>query len=477
VNVHLFFSALRARCGLFALVLITTVLAATVVSLLLPKSYRATASLLVDAYKEEQSLTLSAVLAPQRERISYLQTQMDIITSKRVARKVVQDLKLAESPTSRAAFAEATGGEGSIEDWLAENLLRWLKVQTSQSNVIQVSFTAADPRFSALVTNAFAKAYIDTTLELRVEPMKQAAVWFDEQLKSLRATLEDAQAKLTDYHRQQGIISADERLDVENVLLGELSSQLAKVQDHTLDLATRERQARAFLKRGASPDRLPDVLSNAGIQRLNADLLQAEVKLRQLATQYGANHPQYQRQLSENQGLREKLDAEMKKVVAGIENANRQSGQRAAELRGAMATQRARLLELKEHRNDLTVLTRNVESAQRTYDAAMQRAVVSQVEARASQTNVALLNPAVAPRRPSHPNVALNIALSVLVGTMLGMGLVILMEMFDRRVRSPDDLGNELDVPLLAVLNARLPARKPLLGRLTGPRRAVPNPG
>lgn len=477
MNLKLFLSALRARCGVLALVLLTTVLAATVVSLVLPKSYRATASLLVDAYKDEQSLTLSTVLIPQRERINYLQTQTDIITSQRVARKVVQDLKLAESPTSRAAFEEATGGQGSIEDWLAENLLKWLKVHTSQSNVVQVSFTAADPRFSALVTNAFAKAYIDTTLELRVEPMKQAAVWFDEQLKSLRASLEDAQAKLTDYHRQQGIISADERLDVENGLLGELSSQLARVQDHTFDLATRERQARGFLKRGASPDRLPDVLSNASVQRLNADLLQGEVKLQQLATQYGANHPQYQRQLSENRGLREKLDAEMKKVVAGIENAKRQSGQREAELRGAMASQRARLLELKEHRNELTVLTRNVESAQRTYDAAMQRAVVSQVEARASQSNVALLNPAVAPREPSHPKVALNIALSVLVGTMLGIGLVVLMEMFDRRVRSPDDLGNELNVPLLGVLNAWQSAGNPLLGRSSGARGALPSPG
>jgi succinoglycan biosynthesis transport protein ExoP len=123
------------------------------------------------------------------------------------------------------------------------------------------------------------------------------------------------------------------------------------------------------------------------------------------------------------------------------------------------------------------VLTRNVESAQRTYDAAMQRAVVSQVEARASQTNVALLNPAVAPRGPSHPKVALNIALSVLVGTMLGVGMAILLELLDRRVRGPSDLDQGQNVPLLAVLNARLPARKPLLGRSSGARGALPSPG
>jgi len=473
VNLNLFLSALRARLGVFAVVLAATILAATVVSLLLPKSYKATASILVDANKDEQSL--SNVLIPPRERIGYMQTQMDIITSARVARKVVQDLKLAESPASQAAFEKEAGGTGSIENWLAENLLRRLKVETSQSSVIQVSFSSADPRFSALVTNAFAKAYINTMLELRVEPMQQAAVWFDEQLKSLRANLEDAQAKLTDYHRQQGIISADERLDVENARLGELSSQLVRTQDQTFDLDTREQQARALRKQGASPDKLPDVLANAQVQKLNADLLHGEVKLQELSTQYGANYPQYERQLSENQSLREKLDAEMRKVVAGIENSKRQSRQREAELKGAMEAQRARLLELKEHRNELTVLARNVESAQRTYEAAMQRSVISQVEGRASQTNVALLNPAVAPRRPSYPKIVLNIALSVVVGTMLGMGMAILTELLDRRVRAPSDLDQGQNVPLLAVLNGQLPAGYPLLGRLSGTRRALPN--
>ena len=119
MNLNLFLSALRARLGVFALVLAATILAATVVSLLLPKSYKATASVLVDANRDEQSL--SNVLIPPRERIGYMQTQMDIITSERVARKVVQDLKLAENPSTRAAFEEQAGGKGSIEDWLVES--------------------------------------------------------------------------------------------------------------------------------------------------------------------------------------------------------------------------------------------------------------------------------------------------------------------------------------------------------------------
>jgi chain length determinant protein EpsF len=392
-----------------------------------------------------------------------------------VARRVVQELKLAETPSLRTAFEKAAGDYGSIEDWLVENLLTKLKVETSQSSIIQVTFSSADPRYSAGVANAFAKAYIDTMLELRVEPTRQAAAWYDEQLKSLRANLEDAQAKLTNYLQREGIVSADERLDVDSTRLGALSDQVVKAQEQTFQWNARQQQAREFLKGGGSLDRLPDVLDNPFIQRLKTDLHQGEAKLNELATQYGSNYPQYQRQLSEIRSLRQKLDAEMAKVAAGIESSTRQSRQREADLMKAMAAQRARLLELKENRNEFTVLRRNVESAEKAYDTAMQRHVVSQVESRASQTNVTVLNPAAVPGKPSQPKIALNIALSLVVGTMLGIGIVILMEMSDRRVRSRSDL--DLDVPLLAVLNTWEPARNRLLGAPSGAAQALPNPG
>lgn len=468
-----FLLALRARFGAFAIVLAATVLAATVASLLLPKSYRATVSLMVDTARNEQSLgNVLPNMLPQ-EKPSYLQTQMEIITSKRVARKVVQDLKLAESPSARAAFE--AGGEGSIEDWLIEALLKKLKVETSQSSIINVTFSSSDPRFSARVADAFAKAYIDTMLELRVEPTRQAAAWYDEQLKSLRSNLEDAQAKLTNYLQREGIVSADERFDVDSTRLGALSEQVVKAQEQTFQWNAREQQALEFLKRGGSLDRLPDVLDNQFIQKLKADLLQGEARLQDLSMQYGSNYPQYQRQLSENQSLRRKLDAEMRKVVAGIASSARQSRQREGDLKNAMAAQRARLLELKENRNEFTVLRRNVESAERAYDTAMQRGVVSQVESRASQTNATVLNPAVVPSKPFQPKIALNIALSVVIGTMLGVAIVMLMEIFDRRVRLHSDL--DLDVPLLAVLNTWRPAQDRLLGRPSGSGLALPNPG
>ena len=114
-------------------------------------------------------------------------------------------------------IGSTTGGAGSFENWLADRLLKWLKIETSQSSVIQISYTSGDARFAAQAANAFAKGYIDTMLELRVEPTQRTATWFDEQLKGLRVNLEDAQAKLTEYQRQKKIVATDEKLDVGNL--------------------------------------------------------------------------------------------------------------------------------------------------------------------------------------------------------------------------------------------------------------------
>ena len=477
MNLYQFLSALRARAGAFFLLLFVTVMVAAVVSFLLPKSYTATVSLLIDA-KEEQSLNnvLRPLVLPQ-ERASYLQTQLDIITSEKVARKVARDLQLAQRPMAQQNVQEEAGTKngGSTEDKLIEGLLDNVKVDTSQSSVIRVSYTSREPRLSADIANAFAKAYIDTTLELRVEPTQKAAAWFDVQLKTLRTHLEDAQARLTDYHQKQGIVSSDERGDLESTRLTALSEQVGRAQEQTFEWKSREQQANTFADRGESPDKIPEILGNPFIQRLKEDLLHGEAKLQDLSANYGTAYPQYQRQVAENQSLRNKLDAEIKKIVAGIAGSAQQSRQREAQTRKAMDAQRARVLALKEGRNELTVLRRNVESAERAYDTAMQRSVVSQVDSRVNQTNILVLNPAVVPRNHSRPKIFLNIALSVVVGTILGIVMVMLLELLDRRVRSRSDL--ELDVPLLAVLNERVPAAQRLLGWSGKNRLRLPNPG
>jgi chain length determinant protein EpsF len=454
MNFHQFLLALRGRFWVFLSLLVATVAAAVAVTLLMPKTYEATVALLLDN-RDEQSL--SGTLPSGRERLGFMQTQIDIITSQRVARRVAEELKLADSEHVQEAFVKSKA-KGDINDWLGSGLLGKLKVNGSQSSVIQLTYSSDDPAFAAAVANAFAKAYMDTTLALRVEPTKQAASWFDDQLKLLRKDFEEAQNKLARFQKEKGIIATDERLDVENQRLAELSTQALVAQNMTY-----EAQSRSGLARGnTSQANLPEVLGNPLVQALKTDLLRAESKLQELSTRLGPNHPQYQQQASEVEALRTRVNSEIGRVVAGVQNVTAQNRAREGSLVAALAEQRKRVVEMRDAKNQAFVLTRDVETAQKAYEAALGRHLVNKVESGARQTNVTILNPATEPSDPSKPRRMINILLGFVIGTVLGLGAVFLLELLDRRVRSTTDLEAGLDVPLLGSLQPWHPSR--LLG-------------
>jgi len=447
-----FLLALRGRWTICVALFVATIAAAFLVTLVMPKTYEANTSVLVDV-KDEQMI--NTPLASPRAQLGYMQTQIDIIQSPRVAREVVQKLKLAESPGAKAAYAKS-GAHGSIEDWLADALLLQLKVDSSQSSVIQLKYLANDPRFAADVANAFADAYVETTLKLRTDPSKDAAAWFDDQLKSLRQALEDSQSKLAAFQREHGILATDERLDIENARLAELSTQVLRAQDIAIDSSSK-----LGTSRRRSSETLPEVLASPLVQTLKGELLRAEAKLQEMATRLGPNHPEYVQQQMQVRALRERLNGEMGRVVGGVESSTAQSGARVAALKAELAQQKKKVEDLRDARASASALMRDVDTAQKAYDAALQRYLVNKVESKARLTNVTVLNPAVIPNLPLRPRMPLNLALGAFVGLILGFAAVFFLELLDRRVRSTSDIEIGVEAPLIGTLLPWRPSTLP----------------
>lgn len=468
-----FLMALRARRKAFVLVLVATIVAAVAVALIVPKKYVASASVLIDA-RDEQAMT-PARISP-RERAGYVATQIDLAQSGRVAARVARDLKLAQRPGVREAFEADTGGAGSIDEWIGARLLEVLKVNTSAGNVLLLEYSSSDPKHAAEVANGFAKAYLATSLEIRTEPTREAADWFQAQMKSLRGRVTQAQARLTAFQKQKGILAVSDRVDVEASRLTELSSQLLAARNATYDFISRHQLATEVLERGVSPDAVPDVLSNAYINGVKVDLARAEARLEEASAVLGENHPAHQRIAAEIQGGREKLKAEMTKLVAGLGNAVQQSRKREQELQAAMKAQEGRIISFNEHRAELAVLTRDVDNAQRAYDAVLSRYQTTEIDSRANSTNLALLTPAIEPVHPAHPKVGLISVLSVLVGALFAAGVVYVLETLDRRVRSRGDLESRLAVPSLGRLSRWQPSGGRLLPAPMRAARALPHP-
>jgi len=183
-----FFSILRARRIMWVSLVLLTLVTTIAVSLLLPKQYKASATVVVDVKSPDpiSGAVLQGMIAP-----GYMATQVDIIQSDRVARKVLSDLRLDQSPELRDQWMSETNGNGSFESWLAERIQRNLDVRPQrESNVIHIAYVATDPRFAAAVANAFVKSYLDISLELRVERAKQYSAMFEDQAAQARIKLE-----------------------------------------------------------------------------------------------------------------------------------------------------------------------------------------------------------------------------------------------------------------------------------------------
>ena len=396
--------------------------------------------------------------------------------SNRISTQVARDLKLAQRPGVREAWEQDTGGLGSIDEWIAEGLRLKLDIDTSVSSLVLVGFSSDDPKYAAEVANGFAKAYLDTVLQLRTEPTREAAKWFDEQLKTLRTQVVQAQSRLNSYQKQKGILAEDARLDVESTRLAELSTQLMVARNATYDALSRYKQATEVVESGVSPEAIPDVLSNAHLNALKVDLSRVEGRLEQESAVLGPNHPQYLRTTAEVQALREKLKSETRKLVAGLGNAVQQSRKREADLQAAIEAQNQRLLNVKDYRIDMAAMTRDIEAAQRSYDAVLTRYMSNKIDATANTTNVMLLSPASEPIKPVHPKVGLIAGLSVVLGLLLAAGIVYVLEMLDRRVRSRYDLESRLAVPSLGRLSKWQPTGGRLLPAPMRAARALPQP-
>lgn len=438
MNFTQFLLILNARKAIILGVLLLTVAVTAVVSLLLPKEYTATTTLIIDSKSKDP---FTGQLLPSQMFPGYMATQVDVIQSSNVALKVVRDLKLADSPGTHEQFMEATEGKGEINQWLADLLLQKLDVEPSrESSVINISFSGTDPRFAAGMANAFAKTYIDTSLEMRLAPAKQTADWFDQQIVQLREKLDQAQQKLTAYQREKGLVESEERMDVETRRMGDLAGQMVAAQSAAFDASSRTRNSSS----------LPEVTNNPVVQGLKAQVAQGEGKLAELAGRVGANHPEFLRLQAEVNTYKIKLATELSTATRGVGATAGAARQRYNELSGAFDKQKAKMLGLKQQREESSLLARDLANAQQIYDSALQRYGQSRMEAQSTQTDIAVLNPAVAPTESSKPKVFLNILLSVFLGSLLGVGVGFLVELLDRRVRSGQDIAAGLDIPVLA---------------------------
>ncbi len=443
MSIQQFLLIFFARKGPALAVFAVTVLTAIGLSIILPKTYQATNTVVIDLKSPDP---IAGVVLPGMMTAGYMATQVDIVNSDRVAQRAVGLLKLEENPAVRDQWQQETQGRVSLPVWMGNLLQKNLDVKPSrESSVVNITFSAPDPTYAAAAANAFAQAYIDTTVQLKVDPAKQYASWFETQIKSQRDRLDAAQKALADFQEQSGIVISDGRLDYELQKFNELSTQLTMAQAQGTDSTSKQLLTQV--------DTLPEVMQNPLINQLKAELVRMESSLKDLSGNLGVNHPAYKRALSEQQSLKNRIADEIAHVTSAIGTAGLVSQAKVAELTTAIEEQKKKVFELRRQRDTINLLMRDVETAQRAYDGISQRYNQIALEAQSAQTNVAVLTPATPPLKHSKPKIIINTLVAIFLGGLLALALVLVQEALDPKVRSQEALSQALPIPCLGQVN------------------------
>jgi chain length determinant protein EpsF len=440
-------SVLRARWLSLLMTLLVAYGLGTAALLFLPKRYQATATVLLDVKSADpiSGLMMQGVLAASS---SYMNTQVDLIGSETIGRRVVRELGLAQVPELAEEWRKEALGSGDLEGWLAETIGKHLDVTPKrESNLLRVSYTATDPAQAARLANAYVKAYVDTTLDLRVAPARQYKEFFDSSGEQLRQALEQAQRRLSDYQQQHGLIGTEgDALDVESSRLNAMVAQLVLLQSQAADSSSRQQQAR----HGA--DAMQEALSNPLVSALRGDLQRARSRLSELESAFSDQHPQVIQLKAQISEMELRIAEETRRVSRGVDSSSTVDRKRLAEMQAALDQQRSKVVKLKSVRDEGMVLQRDVENAQRAYEGVATRANQMSLESRTGQTNALVVGQATEPARPVSPKPLVVIGVATVLGLLGGLVLALLREVRDTRVRTDEQASALLQQPLVAVL-------------------------
>lgn len=452
MNLSYLLHVLYGRRGVFLATLGIVLALAVGISLLLPKTYKATSQVVLDYRGTDPvaGVTNPGYMSPGYLN-TYIATQIDIITSRHTALRVVDTLGLARDPETIAQFNEQSEAKGDVREWLSTQLLKNMDVDFARdSSVMSVTYAASNPERAAALANAFADQYRAAVIKLKAEPLQNAATYLGQQVVSLREDLERAQRKLSAYQQREGLIAGNEKVDIEAERLNQLSGQMLDIQAQRMEAETRYKE----LQRGKIEDS-PDIIANPLIQNLKLSLAAAEGRFAQVKERFMPVHPQYISSKAEVDQLRSELSGHMRATRNSVGNTLRAVKQRESEIRSAFEEQKALLLRLRDPQDQLNVLAREVENAQKAFDMASQRLNQTTIESRANQTNVSLLAHAAPPVFPNGPRLLIVLVAAVFLGTLLGIGFAFLAEMFDRRLRTADQLVRLTGAPVLSLKQRR----------------------
>ncbi|WP_421850517.1 GumC family protein [Novosphingobium sp.] len=458
---------IRANLVVISIIVAVSLVIATVTTMLQTPRYTAETTIQINDQsaqvlgKQNDTMQDPVVAASDTER--FLQTQVDILKSRALAERVAQKLRLIGNPK----FYDAMGMRQPSGD-LSKEKLEDLTISAidaargvdlpRKTRLATVSFNSTQPELAAKIANAFATEFIQTNLQRRFDSSAYARDFISGQLYEARAKLEQSERELNAYAREAGIIR-DRDNSPDDSGGSRPGNSVTTTSLLEINTAANQAEAARIVAEGrwrliseSSPLNSPDVLANQAITSLYSDRARIVAELEKQRSNHLEDYPAVL-QLKAQVGV---IDAQIKSLAHSISLSVKQQYDAAKQLEDSLKSEVVRLksssLEEQDRLVRYRILEREADTNRTVYEGLLQRYKELNAAAGISVSNIAIIDTAVPPIRPTSPNLFRNLLLALLAGLTISAAFVYLRTQLDDTVKVPEDIEGKLQMPLLGVI-------------------------
>ena len=407
------------------------VVATVIISKRLTPVYESTVTVDVDRQTPSAVIGQDATRMPANDTDQFLATQVKLIQSDSVLRPIADQYHLLDVERQFAEKPTAAQEDAPI-------LLKKLKVtRPPNTYLLLISYRATDPRLAAEVANGVARSYVDLTYNIRFRSSSSLASFMETQLEELKAKMERSSEALSRFERELNVINPEEKTSI-------LSSRLLQLNTEYTNAQTDRVRKESAWKSVQSGSLESAQVSTQGenLKTLSGKLDEARQKFEDVKTHYGANHPEYRKAAVQVEEIERQLQQSRQNAALRVEVEYRESANREAMLKNAVAETKAEFDSLNAHSFDYQSLKREADADKTLYEELIRKIKEAGINAGFENSAIRIADPARAAVKPVFPNMILNIALAFLFSALLAVGAAVMSDVLDKSIRDPEQIAS-----------------------------------
>jgi capsular exopolysaccharide synthesis family protein len=449
-SLHEYLGILLKRRWAFLAVFIGIVALCAIYSFTATPYYKATVQLLIER-QAPRLLAQEPGAAEYAVNEEFYQTQYKLLESRALAKNVIDKLQLKNNPVYAAIFQglPANADEAlkqQAEESLVGVIVREVEVTPiRQSSLVDVSFFAPDPKLAAQVVNTIAQCFIQQSLDLKFAASQEGADWLQQKMTEARKKLEDSEAKLNEYKKEQNIVTTEDKETLTAQNLEQLNKDLLTAQTQRMEAETRFQE----VSQGRP---IPQVLNNPLIQTLKGQEAKLIADQSELSRKFGASHPRMIQINNELAATRGKIGAEMSQIIQAIKNEYQMAKNQEENLKAALNAQKQSSQNMSDRSIQYRVLLRDVETNRALYENVLKGFKTVTTNENMPASNIRIVYPATVPEAPFYPRKIRNILIASVLGVVCGIALALGLEHLDTTLKTPEEVEGWLEIPNLAMI-------------------------